>query len=500
MNLYARIVASAFLSSISLVICSQTLSLDSCRALALRNNKSLRISEAKVIKAVEEHKAAFTNYLPNFSATATYLHNSRKLGLVSSDDQAALGGALSQIGQGLTGMEQSIAALAQFAYQSTQNTNFLTIAQQMLAASQTSMPDFSGVMDALNPDIRNVYAGAVSLTQPLYMGGKITAYNKLTRYAQQLAQSQHRAELQGVILCVDEAYWQVVSLSAKVRLADSYVKLLRKLESDIQKMIAEGVATRADGLSVSVKVNEAEMMLTKVEDGLSICRMLLDQLCGLPLDQTTQLADEGLELFPLSVCKLSDSADGDVSIAFEQRPELQSLNLAMKVYEQKVNITRSEFLPQAVFSANYIISNPSLYNGFQKEFKGMWNVSVALQIPIWHWGEGMHKVRAAKTDQQIAALQFEEAREKITLQVNQIRFQVIEAQKKLERAQRNIAKADENLRSAKLGFQEGVIPATATLEAHTAWLQAKTEYLDAQIEQQLTAVYLKKALGQLSVQ
>lgn len=497
MNLYARIVASAFLSSISITIYSQTLSLDSCRALALRNNKSLRISEAKVVKAVEEHKAAFTNYLPNFSATATYLHNSRKLGLVSSDDQAALGGALSQIGQGLTGMEQSIAALAQFAYQSTQNTNFLTIAQQMLAASQTKMPDYSGLMDALSPDIRNVYAGAISLTQPLYMGGKITAYDKLTRYAQQLAKSQHHAELQGVILCVDEAYWQVISLSAKVQLADSYVKLLQKLESDVQKMIAEGVATRADGLSVSVKVNEAEMMLTKAENGLAICRMLLDQLCGLPLDKSPKLADEGFELASLPVRKPSENVDADVSIALERRPELQSLDLAMKVYGQKVNITRSEFLPQAVLSANYMISNPSLYNGFEKEFKGMWNVSVALQIPIWHWGEGMHKVRAAKADQQIAALQFEEAREKITLQVNQTRFQVIEAQKKFERAQGNIANAEENLRSAKLGFQEGVIPATATLEAHTAWLQAKMEYLDAQIEQQLTAVYLKKALGQL---
>lgn len=48
-------------------------------------------------------------------------------------------------------------------------------------------------------------------------------------------------------------------------------------------MIAEGVATKADGLSVKVKVNEAEMTLTKVNDGLSLSKMLLCQLCGLDL-------------------------------------------------------------------------------------------------------------------------------------------------------------------------------------------------------------------------
>lgn len=60
-------------------------------------------------------------------------------------------------------------------------------------------------------------------------------------------------------------------------------------------MIAEGVATKADGLSIKVKVNEAEMTLTKVTDGLSLARMLLCQLCGLDLSTPIMLADEQKE-------------------------------------------------------------------------------------------------------------------------------------------------------------------------------------------------------------
>ena len=78
-----------------------------------------------------------------------------------------------------------------------------------------------------------------------------------------------------------------------------YLELLQKLESDVDKMIAEGVATKADGLSVKVKVNEAEMTLTKVEDGLSLSRMLLCQLCGLDLSSPIILKDEkGNDLKP----------------------------------------------------------------------------------------------------------------------------------------------------------------------------------------------------------
>ena len=41
----------------------------------------------------------------------------------------------------------------------------------------------NSLVDALRTDTRNVYAGALTLTQPLYMGGKIRAYNKITKYA-----------------------------------------------------------------------------------------------------------------------------------------------------------------------------------------------------------------------------------------------------------------------------------------------------------------------------
>ena len=296
-----------------------------------------------------------------------------------------------------------------------------------------------------------------------------------------------------MILSTDQAYWQVVSLVNKKKLAEGYLKLLQKLDSDVEKMIAEGVATKADGLSVRVKVNEAEMTLTKVEDGLSLSRMLLCQLCGLDLTTPIVLADENIENLPL----LKTETQFDMATAYANRPEIRSLELASQIYNQKINVTRAEHLPSVAFMGNYMVTNPSVFNGFENKFKGMWNVGVMVQLPIWHWGEGMYKVKAAKAEFRIAQYQLQDAKEKIELQVNQAAFKVNEAAKKLVMAEKNQEKADENLRYARLGFEEGVIATSNVLEAQTAWLSAQSEKIDAQIDVKLTEIYLQKSLGTL---
>ena len=150
-------------------------------------------------------------------------------------------------------------------------------------------------------------------TQPLYMGGAIVAANKMADLSEEMAANAEDAQRQATLYSVDQAYWQVVSLAHKQRLAESYLELVRKLETDVRKMMADGVATRSDALSVSVKVNEAEMALTKVTDGLTLSKMLLCQICGLPLSESEKLrvnSEEGLggegesNLLPHKVARL----------------------------------------------------------------------------------------------------------------------------------------------------------------------------------------------------
>ena len=456
------------------------LNLDSCRAIALTNNKELRIGQEKINAAHYQRKAAFTNYLPKIDVMGTYMHTQKEISLLSDDQKQSI----SHIGTSTSAALKEMAA-------NNPILSTLLPALQPLEGGLNSMGQ--GLVDALRTDTRNLYAGTATLTQPLFMGGKIIAYNKITKYAEQLARSQHATGMQEVILNTDQAYWQVISLTNKKKLAESFLKLVQKLDEDVDKMVAEGVATKADGLSVKVKVNEAEMTLTQVDNGLSLSKMLLCQLCGLPLDTDLQLADQDMENLALP----ATYTESNIDLALANREELKSLELASKIYQQKVNVARSEFLPTVGLTANYLVSNPSLLNGFENKFRGMWGIGVVVKIPVFHWGEGIYKVKAAKAEANIARYQLEDVKEKVELQVTQSSYKVNEAAKKLAMAEKNMEKAEENLRYATLGFKEGVIPTSNVLEAQTAWLSAQSGKIDAQIDLKMSEIYLNKSMGTL---
>lgn len=313
------------------------LNLDSCRALALSNNKELRIAQEKVNAAHYQQKAAFTNFLPKIDVTGSYMRTQKEISLLNDDQKQVIGNMGTSVGNGLQQLGQE---LQQVAMQHPELLPLLTPLNNVMGKIPGALNQAGqSILDAFRTDTRNLYVGAATLTQPIFMGGKIIAYNKITKYAEQLAQSQHATGMQDVILSTDQAYWQVISLVNKKKLAESFLQLVQKLDSDVSKMVAEGVATTADELSVKVKVNEAEMTLTQVEDGLSLSKMVLCQLCGIPLNTDIRLADENMENLTLP----DMYTESNVSTAFANREELKSLELAEKIYRQKVNVRAQNF-------------------------------------------------------------------------------------------------------------------------------------------------------------
>ena len=464
----------------------QVLSLDSCRALALRNNKQLSVSRVKQEIAANVRKSARTKYLPRITALGGYEYVSKEISILNDDQKSALNNAGTNMASELLTNVGPYAQILPAALQQRLGADVMQLAGLMNHAGQ-------GITDAFRTDTRHLFAGAVMLTQPVFMGGAIVAMNKMASMGEQLAANTTEARRQQTLYEIDQAYWQVVSLRHKQKLAQSYLELVSKLDSDVKKMIHEGVATRSEGLSVSVKVNEAEMTLTKVNDGLALSRMLLCQLCGLPVNDQLALADEDNG-------DLSVSDDGQQVAArqgAENRPELKMLQNVVDISRQATNILKAGNLPQVLLTGGYAATNPNLYNGFQRKFAGAWNIGVLVRVPIWNWGDVAYKVRASKGATTIATLELDDAREKIDLQVSQCTFRVNEANKKLALAKASIERADENLRTANLGFREGVISTTTVMEAQTAWLQAQSQKIDAEIDVKLSQVNLQKALGTL---
>ncbi len=454
------------------------MTLEQCRRLALDNNKDLRKSAEQIKVAQYQKDEAFAAYLPAIDFAGGYMYNQKGVSVLSSDQLLPV----------------KTFNLEKQAYEFNVVKNPVT--GEPIKVNGQYVPEQVAYLPkkALEYDLHNVFFGAVTLTQPIFMGGKIVAMNKITRYAENIARNMHDNEAQNIIYAVDAAYWQGGSLKAKQRLAESYVNLLDTLSHNVSLMVKEGVATKRDQLTVDVKLNSAEVDLTKVNNGLVLSRMALAQVCGLPVNTVFSLADEDAESIEVSA---PAATSYNMQEVYDNRDDLRALEMGVKVYHEKANVAKASMMPNLALVGSYSFSNPNMFDGFSKRFSGMFSVGAMLTVPIWHWGGNYNKYRAAKSQAVVAELELENARELVDLQVNQASFKAQEAMKTFNMTESNLEKADENLRCADLGFRDGVMTIDNVMEAQTAWLKAHSENIDARIDIYLCDVYLAKVLGRL---
>ena len=458
----------------------QVLTLDDCRQMAVQESKTLSQARIETEMAGYDRKIAMANYFPKISATGAYVYNNRDVALLNEDQSNRLRNAG-------TNVQNAFWDYLQGGADNIQGDLTREVATRLLEAlrANPNLPDIAtpinaigqDIDNALHPNLHNIWVGAVTVQQPVFVGGKIVYSNQMAVLAQQLSEAKYDMKEADVLLDVDQAYWQIISIANKKKLAQSYTELLEEMEKDVQTAVNAGVSTESDLLQVRVKASEARMMLTKATNGLTLSKMLLCKRIGLPLDSAIVLADETLDVIPEPGRPVEKSLE-DI---YESRPETRSLTLATKIFDKKAKVVRADLMPTVALMGAFTVSNPQIYDGFQNGWRGgNLSAGVMVKIPITHGDE---------------ALLLDDAKQMITLQVTQQRKLFDEALQKVEMARSNLDLAEDNLRSARVGLDAGVIATNTVLGAHTAWLSAHSEYIDAGIELQMTAASLRKAEG-----
>lgn len=473
----------------------QVLTLDECRQMAVENNNSLKTAQQKIKVAGYDRNIALANYFPKITATGTYMYTSRDWKLIDDDKAAVIQNAGTTLQNDVTNKMMQIMSDKDVMTKYMTDAAFKKLIDGLQTTDIATPINAIGqhITDALTLDMHNLCGAVVSVQQPVFMGGKIVASNQMAKYAEELAKSQYDAEHAQVLADIEQAYWQIVSIAAKKNLAENYADLLRQMGKDVDALVAEGFATPSDALTIKVKMNEAEMLYTKATNGLALAKMLLCKECGLPLDSEITLADETLDAIPVPQMSpvISDEE------VYAARPEIKSLDLAKKIYDKKVAVVRADGLPTVAVMANYAVTNPNVFNGFQNKFGGFFSAGVLVNVPIFHGTEAIQKTRKAKAEAALTQYRLDDAKEMISLQVAQLRQQEGEALEKLTMAESNLENAEENLRVATAGWNEGMIASNVVLQAQTAWLQAHSEYIETGVELQMCSVNLAKAEGRL---
>ena len=471
----------------------RSLTLEQCRELALQATQSQAGEELKAA-AEDNRKAAVAAMFPRVSANTAYTWTNAQVRLLPTEMDLGAGTAIiSQDGSGQFFWDEG-SSMGQLV-QETKNVNTVGTQMQTLAEASGQMiaDGYKQLYDQLNLDATHLFVAQVGVTQPIYVGGRLSALYRISKLAEQTVSLEADKKHDDIILAVDEAYWRVVSVSRKKQLAEQYYLLLCQLEKDVQEAVDEGVATQSDLLKVTTKRGEAEVKKLQAENGLLLSKMALAQVCGLPLDEPMEL-DES----ELSELMLRDTVSDDIQTRVDQRAELQMMANATQIAKANTRLISAGLQPSIVANANYIYSNINAENGLSNDWhgKGFFTAGVAVNIPIVH-ADDIYRIKASKHAARAAQLKEDETRELLVLQTTQATQKLTEAQQKIALARLNQNNAAEVLRMAQESYEAEMITASELMQAQTAWLAAASDLVDAEAEAKTTETLVRKYLGKL---
>ena len=336
--------------------------------------------------------------------------------------------------------------------------------------------------------INNVFMAGVTLTQPLYMGGKITAAYRMASRGVLMANENMRLTESEVILKTDEAYMQALRARQLAEVAKAYHEMLSELLKNVQSAVRHGLKTHNDELKVQVKLNEAELSIQRAENATRLTTMNLCHILGLTMDTELQLTPDQLDNVQSSMV--------NVQWSMANRPETAILQAKTDIAAQQVRLTRSDFMPQLAAFAGYSYMNGVKLEGTKLIDDGSAMIGVSLKVPIV-FGERIYKTRSAKARHQIAQMEQQDLTEQMQLELAQANNNYSEAQTELTITERSLHQAEENMKLARQQYDVGLEPLSQLLEAQALWQQAFADHIDAQCQVQVAYTKLLKAQGNL---
>jgi len=466
----------------------RNISLDECIKLALEHNQKIKVAQQQVKAANDLKKAAFTQYLPDFRVNGAYTYINKDYKLLKEDlllpviPYTAIDPATGGVSQAALG--NPAVAASTFVIDPSTGTVVNDASGNPVFQKYTYLPASKSILD-----LDHVALISGGFTQPIYAGGKIREANKIAGYTKEIADYNLSLSENELVCSVEEAYWRIVSLKEKLKLAGQYREMLVRLVSDLENIYSEGIITDNDLLKARLKLSGADIQVLKAENGMELSKMALCRLTGLSYSSGIIPAD-------------SLNSDEGVAVnvpatesSIESRPELGILEKNIDIARSGVKLMESRFLPDIAMTAGYTIMNPNLYNGLAKEFGGDYTIGVVCNIPLFHFGDRKHTLNAARAEHEAASMKLEESKELMVLQLQQAIFRYNEAVKTTELAALALGQSSKNLKYTEDGFREGIQRITDLLEAQVLWQKAFSELIDARTEQQMAASNIKKLTG-----
>ena len=417
------------------------LSVQDCIDMALENNLELKNSQLEIEKARATKKEAQTAYYPTVTAQA-----------VAFD---------------------ALNPMISFGIEDIDNAQVRQILYSLYAEYGANLGIDKEYSFVQNGVILNAMA-----MEPIYAGGRIRNGNKLAKLGIEAAEYQSLMKEDEVRLQTETLYWQIVALQEKNATLDLLDRLLDTLDKDLSGAIEAGLAMPTDQYKLRVKQNESQLNRKKLNDGITLLKMLLAQHIGADWQTLTLTDTLGLETEPSAYFQIAENA-------VASRNESHLLDLSLKAEDLKKKMTLGEALP------SLMVGGSANYHTVLENTKPNAMVFAMLQIPITDWHKTSYKLKKHDLDAETAENTRRDLTEKMQLQTNQAWFNLEQSWLRITMAQTALSDAEANLKITEDYYEAGLVALSDVLEAQTLLKQSRDELTDSRVEYRVNLVTYK---------
>ena len=451
------------------------LTLEQCRTIALDSSAILRNAQLTEEKTDLDRKAVITNFLPKFSGYGLYLWTS------DSFDYDFSGGALPVYKNVYGNLVPDL--MKDAAGNIVYNNGIPVFNQYAIIPPMT-----------LSVDLANTFTAGVSVSQPVFMGGKIISGYRMAALGTEMAKLNSELKAEEVTVSVDEAYWMYVKTCRLLEAAESFDSTVTEVYRFVEDAIDVGMATSTDLVKVEVQRNNAALAVAKARNGKRLSMMNLCHILGLPLTTEIEVDQSGFTLDSTAVIPESIALGSD---SIENRADYRLLAGQAELKRRNVDFVRSDFLPQLGVMASYGYSyglklmDETLLN------QAGFTVMATLKVPIFAWGEGYLKIKSAKKEYEMAQNELERLSGMMELEKAKNSYAVSEAALQVRLAESSLRSAENNLKVCRDQYELGMETIVNVLEAQSQWNKCSCDYISAVADYKLSCTKYLKSIGRL---
>ena len=357
-----------------------------------------------------------------------------------------------------------------------------------------SVPNASGGVRVIYPDIPDNVRSRIDLQWPIYTGGRLKALTRAAGAEVEASGQDREAARADLRLEITRAFLAVLTAQASVDVVGQALERTGAHLADVRNQLGVGLVPPSDVLTIEAQHARQRMLSIEARNILQTTTAELKRLIGIDQAASVELAAD-LKVGTTTAASVAQPFLA-VDVARENRAERKSLLFRITAAEERVAAASAARLPVLTAIAGYDMArpNPRIFP-IQERWRPSWDVGVHVRWSLFDGGRVRAETAEAAANRRAVAARLRDFDSLIEVEIRQRTADLESARASIDAAEAGVRAATEARRVIAERFSAGVATNTDVLTAQTALLQAELDRTRARANAEMAGARLQRALG-----